>query len=728
MLLIVALPSVGVIIHSGFEKRNEDIEEAREEAQDLTESISNEQQNLVAGAQQLLSTLEQLSEIRDHNVVKAQLLFTKILKMNPQYLNLVIADRVGSVWVSAAPMTTAISIADRRHFINARTTRQFSSGECIINRLSQKPSLGFSYPILDQKDEFAGTIVVNFDMENYRNILVRSNVISGSNYLLVDHKGVILSRGLNLARVVGEKIKPELLRHLQEGPEEGITARLGDDDIERFAYFRKLRLNGEQTPYMYILAGIPVKAVTSGANWALYRHLALLTPFMLFALFLAWFTAKRSIVDRVFILEKGTQRLADGDLEVRISTLIAGGELGNLGRSFDAMAQQLAGREQALLKSERNYREIFNAAHDAIFVHYAETGKIIEANRSAEEMYGYSSDEFRSLSVHTISSGEQPYSTHDAKQWLHMAETEGPQSFEWLARRKEGKCFWVEVSLTSTKLDGKGRILAVVHDISSRKRAEKNIKVLNADLASRAIELEAANKELEAANKEQEAFSYTVSHDLRALLTSISLRCQIIMEMSAGRDDGPFNNHMFEIYLATKRIEQFITSLLDLSRSSRGILDWEMVDLSEKAKDIADELRFNQPKRSVQFLIEMGITARGDAGLLRIVLANLLGNAWKYTGKTENPVIEFGMTEDNGPRKYFVRDNGVGFDMCESNRLFGAFQRLHSGDEFEGHGIGLATVQRIIHRHGGRVWAESEVGKGAAFYFTLLRDPEVPSE
>ncbi|HZV81702.1 MAG TPA: ATP-binding protein, partial [Geobacteraceae bacterium] len=162
-----------------------------------------------------------------------------------------------------------------------------------------------------------------------------------------------------------------------------------------------------------------------------------------------------------------------------------------------------------------------------------------------------------------------------------------------------------------------------------------------------------------------------------------------------------------------------ISSLLCLSRISRGDLSLATVDLSAMARVIAAELQLVQPERQAVFTIADGGTAYGDAELLRLVMTNIIGNAWKYTGKKETTVIDFGMTECEGERAYFIRDNGTGFDMNQADKLFTAFERLHKKNDFEGHGIGLATVQRIIHRHGGRVWAEGEVDKGATFYFVL---------
>ncbi len=226
--------------------------------------------------------------------------------------------------------------------------------------------------------------------------------------------------------------------------------------------------------------------------------------------------------------------------------------------------------------------------------------------------------------------------------------------------------------------------------------------------------------DLELANKELEAFSYSVSHDLRAPLRSIDGFSRVLLEECEERLDGRHRGYLGRIRAATQRMGNLIDDLLKLSRVTRAEMNHTNVDLTALAHAIVADLRGSSPPREVVVEIHPGVTATGDPVLLRALLENLLGNAWKFTGKTAAARIEFGCTRDGSAQPvYFVRDNGAGFDPAYAHKLFDAFQRLHGVEDFPGTGIGLATVQRIVRRHGGRVWAEGAVGRGATFYFTL---------
>ncbi|MCU7936271.1 MAG: hypothetical protein KZQ99_15585 [Candidatus Thiodiazotropha sp. (ex Dulcina madagascariensis)] len=247
---------------------------------------------------------------------------------------------------------------------------------------------------------------------------------------------------------------------------------------------------------------------------------------------------------------------------------------------------------------------------------------------------------------------------------------------------------------------------------ASRMRLDEYNRSLEQKVEERTCELERSNKELE-------AFNYSVSHDLRAPLRSIDGFSQALIEDYQDRLDETGHDYLNRVRTATKQMGVLIDDMLRLSRLSRQAMSIGEVNLSELATQILTELWERDPDRLVECRIEPGLYARGDAHLLGVVLDNLIANAWKYTSRREQAKIEIGRTEQHGQPVFFVRDNGAGFDMKYADKLFSAFQRLHKSSEFEGTGIGLATVARILHRHGGSIWAESSVDKGAIFYFEL---------
>jgi len=277
-----------------------------------------------------------------------------------------------------------------------------------------------------------------------------------------------------------------------------------------------------------------------------------------------------------------------------------------------------------------------------------------------------------------------------------------------------------EIGRATRELEASNRDLG--REVSERGRAEEEIRRLNAELESRVKE---RTSQLEYTNAELEAFCYTVSHDLRGPLRAIDGFSQALIDDVGDALPAETKPYLTRIRAATQRMGQLIEDLLNLSRVSRGELQRADVDVSEMARQVAADLQLREPERQVEVKVWDSMRADADARLLRAALENLVGNAWKFTGKAARAEIEIGEMRGELRRVFFVRDNGAGFDMAYAGKLFAAFQRLHSGNDYPGTGIGLATVQRIVQRHGGRVWADSKPGRGAVFYFSL--EPAEPA-
>jgi PAS domain S-box-containing protein len=260
------------------------------------------------------------------------------------------------------------------------------------------------------------------------------------------------------------------------------------------------------------------------------------------------------------------------------------------------------------------------------------------------------------------------------------------------------------------------RMVGINIDITDQKLAEEQIRLLNASLESRVAE---RTRDLSNANGELESFSYSVSHDLRAPLRTIDGFSLALLEDCGETLNEVGKSHLLRIRTATQRMGTLIDDLLNLSRVTRAQISIETFDLSSVVTSVAAELQALEPDRQVAWNIQPGVVVTGDSRLLRVAIENLLDNAWKFTSRRAAAAISFGTREDNGASVFFCKDDGAGFDPAYAERLFGAFQRLHATSEFPGTGVGLATVQRVVHRHGGRIWAESCVGQGATFFFTL---------
>ncbi len=361
---------------------------------------------------------------------------------------------------------------------------------------------------------------------------------------------------------------------------------------------------------------------------------------------------------------------------------------------------------EELHKAKSMFEGLFEFAPDAIIVVNHE-GRIVQANKQVERLFGYAREELLEAE-HDILLPERFREKHREHRRGFMADPHvRPMGtgLELFGRKKDGTEFPVDISLGPLQMTNDIVVLAVIRDVTERKNAENIL-----------LETKA---ELERSNKALEQFAYAVAHDLRAPLRSIDGFIRILSEDYSEKLDELGRNYMGRVQHGAARMIELINALLSVSRFTLGPLSRSKVSLSTLAKIAAAEFAKSQLERRVEFMIAEDVYAEGDPVLLKIVIENLVSNAWKFSSKRPVARIEFGVTQSNGKAVYYVKDNGAGFNMEYADRLFAPFQRLHSENEFPGLGIGLSTVQRIIDHHGGRIWAEAEEDKGATFYFTL---------
>lgn len=367
--------------------------------------------------------------------------------------------------------------------------------------------------------------------------------------------------------------------------------------------------------------------------------------------------------------------------------------------------------EERLLESEARFRAIFEGARDAVIIADIETGILLDANVQAEVLLGRPKSAI--IGMHQTELHPADMIDLARKSFEEHIRTNGAYPLCQEVMTADNERVSVEINASLIQLnDGRHVMLGIFRNITERRRAEEEIKYLNVNLQRRATDLAVANRDLE-------AFGYSLSHDLKGPLTAIYSAAQTLEAVCAEQMDENGRFCIDSICKASERMEELLDAMLLLARISRSDLQLEEIDLSELAVEILARLQEQEPTRVVEYVITPEVKVLADARLMKSALENLLGNAWKYTRKSAVAHIEFGMKSLHGEKTYFVRDNGIGFEMKNAEIIFLPFNRLYQAKEFEGTGIGLTTVQRIIQRHGGKLWGEGEPDQGATFYFTL---------
>lgn len=516
------------------------------------------------------------------------------------------------------------------------------------------------------------------------------------------------------------------------------------EDIVRGSSILK-DINGK--PVLTLKIDMPRDIYNQGLEGLLYSFASILIVGIVFGVVILLYLDK-FVLSRLTKLSMKVNKIGNEDLSTRIPVK-RDDELSSLAKSINNMLAALEKSQHELEISEKGYRLLAEAAQDMIFIldHdkrfiYVNSWTAEQLRHPMEDIIGKNVDvlfisEISGKLEHNIEKtfieGNAHYVENKMKsgnneKWFYTSLiplkgdsgninavlgisrdiTDLKQTEMELKKYRDHLEKMVEVRTKELKDTTK----QLENEITEHKKAEKKIRNLNEDLKKRTVELETINKELE-------SFSYSVSHDLRAPLRSIDGFSQAILEDCNDNLDENGKEYLSRVRIASQRMAQLIDDLLNLSRLTRSEMHYEDVNLSEIAHTIETELKYMQPQRNVKFEIEDGIIVKGDPKLLKVMLENLLNNAWKFTSKCKNAKIKVGTIDHNGQTAYSIKDNGAGFNMEYADKLFNPFQRLHNVDEYPGNGIGLATVQRIIHRHSGQIWAEGKVNEGATFYFTL---------
>jgi PAS domain S-box-containing protein len=751
---LISLVLFGAVIFSQTDKTLEAVRLAQlndlaDLKKDKIETFFNERKTNLKSAQYFLNIRRNLPILisprlggRDPNYIKATKELDSQLKpyqTTHGFLDVMLTDRNGRiVYVSDDTQRAEYlskTLPDRRMVEEGKRNIYFSD-VFLEKKMGNTFEMFGIAPIKELNGSFVGELVIEIDMGPIYKFIRYSAGLGETGEALIDRKEgnevLFLSPLRNdpeaaLIKKVPFNERVALAAQKAAGGEtgSGITYDYGGTKVlAAWRYIPSLRwglvtkINAEEA--LAPISRLKIIVITVGALIILIGVLAAAA-------------IARSIAKPILSLQRGTEIIGSGNFDYKVGT-DAKNEVGQLSRLIDSMTENLkrvtASRdelnkeiaerkdaEKNLRESEARFRLMVKSVKDYSIIMLDEAGNVVNWNEGAARIKGYAPEEIIGRHFSCFYTEEDKLSGKPARE-INEAAEKGSFEDEGIRVRKDGSQFFATVTITALKNDA-GKLQGfskVTRDITERKKAEEEIRKLNRDLEARVVKRTA---ELENSNKELEAFAYSVSHDLRTPLRSIEGFSHALLEDYADKLDETGKDHLERVRNATVRMGQIIDDLLKLSRVTRSEMNRKRVNLSAIVKSIAESLHHNHPERNAQFIIVDDLTAYGDERLLTVALENLISNAWKFSEKAIPSVIEFGVTQKDGNRAYFVRDNGAGFDMTYAGKLFSAFQRLHKNEEFPGTGIGLATVKRIISRHGGSVWIEAEQGKGATAFFTL---------
>jgi PAS domain S-box-containing protein len=625
----------------------------------------------------------------------------------PSVVNYAISDAEGRLLCSATPLPAAAALAgsDLLRQVRQRKRPMLSGyGQGMFSRM---PALAMGVPVLDARDEVAGVAFAVIAVEQLAAQLGGSDALAVA---MFDSTGTLISHSPPHAAVrPGESAAgSSLFAHVRSGRPAAELTWL--DGRPRIYLSRPVLFRGE--PVLWVAAGTDLGALAALTRQAQLRELLQLLAVAAAVVALALLATRPVVLARCHGLLEVARQVGQGRYNSRVALTVKD-DLTGVEAALNHMLQAIEDERVQLQRSESRYRLLFENSLDGV-LQVRPTGDVLAANPAACRMLGRSEESLREAGR-----GATPIDP-ELRRLLEQGGPEGQARGELRLLRADGGRFDAEVA-SSMYLDAQGQPAAcvVIRDVTERSRHQRQVQLLNRELEQRVRQ---RTQELQLANQELEAFSYTVSHDLRAPVAVVDSFSAVLQERG-GLTDAKDRHYLERIRAAARHMNELIEGLLVLAHISRATLDWRPVDLSTLAAEVAQECRDAEPGRDVELAIDPGMMVVADARLMRVVLSNLLGNAWKFTRQAARARVRVEMAEgEDGSAVYSVHDNGAGFDEAHALHLFEAFHRLHKPSEFPGLGIGLATVQRVVQRHGGRVWATARPGKGAAFHFVLGSD------